>query len=179
MGRAEKDARYRQSAKGKAAAKRYQQSEKGKLASAKYAQSEKGRASLAKYQQSEKGKETISIYYQSERGKLAFAKASAKSRQGEKYKVTQAKHKARRKAMPILDYPDFILWMYKVKPRCIKCNCAYGDSFEADHIIPIAEGGTNKWTNLQPLCRECHRLKSNEDISRIARLKREGGILIK
>lgn len=31
--------------------------------------------------------------------------------------------------------------------------------FEVDHIIPVSEGGSNHFSNLQTLCRECHRKK--------------------
>jgi hypothetical protein len=49
-------ANYRQSAKGKAAAKRYRQSAKGKVVERKYRQSAKGKAAQRKYNQSVKGK---------------------------------------------------------------------------------------------------------------------------
>lgn len=33
--------------------------------------------------------------------------------------------------------------------------------YEVDHIIPLAEEGTNDKSNLQALCLMCHRVKSN------------------
>lgn len=33
--------------------------------------------------------------------------------------------------------------------------------YEVDHIIPLAEGGSNEPSNLQALCLMCHRVKSN------------------
>jgi len=33
--------------------------------------------------------------------------------------------------------------------------------YEIDHIIPLADGGSNETSNLQALCLMCHRVKSN------------------
>lgn len=34
---------------------------------------------------------------------------------------------------------------------------------EVDHIVPKAKGGTDAWDNLQPLCSDCHREKTNKE----------------
>lgn len=41
---------------------------------------------------------------------------------------------------------------------------------DVDHIVPRAEGGTNDPANLVTLCVACHREKSSDDASRLARL---------
>ena len=41
---------------------------------------------------------------------------------------------------------------------------------DVDHIVPRSEGGTNDASNLRVLCVECHRFKSADDASRLARL---------
>jgi hypothetical protein len=48
--------------------------------------------------------------------------------------------------------------------KCNKCECDIKDNtFEIDHIRPLANGGDNKASNLQPLCKACHGDKcSNE-----------------
>jgi hypothetical protein len=48
--------------------------------------------------------------------------------------------------------------------KCNKCKCEIKDNtYEIDHIRPLANGGTNKANNLQPLCKACHGDKcSNE-----------------
>ena len=47
-------------------------------------------------------------------------------------------------------------------PLCIgseqePCNQA---ATEVDHIIPLVEGGTHQWSNLQPFCKSCHSKKT-------------------
>ena len=37
------------------------------------------------------------------------------------------------------------------------------DKFEIDHIIPLASGGSNNLSNLQPLCGDCHKKKTTEE----------------
>ena len=43
---------------------------------------------------------------------------------------------------------------------CNNCKCSIiKDKFDIDHIRPLANGGTNKASNLQPLCKACHKDK--------------------
>jgi 5-methylcytosine-specific restriction protein A len=35
-----------------------------------------------------------------------------------------------------------------------------------DHVVGLAEGGTNDPTNLQPLCQPCHDLKTAQESAR-------------
>lgn len=40
---------------------------------------------------------------------------------------------------------------------CNKCGeIKISEELEIDHIVPIVNGGTNEYSNLQPLCIECH-----------------------
>jgi len=48
-----------------------------------------------------------------------------------------------------------------------------GQSWDLDHIIPLALGGADEIYNLQVLCKECHKAKTNlQDIPSIAKLFR-------
>lgn len=48
--------------------------------------------------------------------------------------------------------------------KCKLCNCLLDECFEIDHIICIKDGGSNEEINLQALCPNCHRKKTNTDI---------------
>ena len=46
--------------------------------------------------------------------------------------------------------------------RCLECGASNQDtSLEVDHIIPVNQGGTDELNNLQTLCMQCNRAKSN------------------
>lgn len=49
-------------------------------------------------------------------------------------------------------------------PYCQHCGTT--QSLEADHIIPLAEGGTNHPNNLQVLCHTCHQYKTRQEATR-------------
>ena len=40
------------------------------------------------------------------------------------------------------------------------------DTCEADHDVPLEEGGSNEDANWQILCRCCHQTKSNDEVFR-------------
>lgn len=44
---------------------------------------------------------------------------------------------------------------------CVECGCK--ENIEFDHIIPVSKGGANTVRNIQLLCQECNRAKSNKD----------------
>ena len=53
--------------------------------------------------------------------------------------------------------------------RCQLCGkTAADDRIEVDHVIPRSMGGSNDISNLQALCGECNRGKSNRDQRRFA-----------
>ena len=35
-------------------------------------------------------------------------------------------------------------------------NCETSDNIEYHHIVPLKNGGTNKLTNIVPICKQCH-----------------------
>lgn len=53
--------------------------------------------------------------------------------------------------------------------RCLKCGI--GGKMTADHVLPLAKGGTNHIDNIQPLCRKCNQEKHTKHID--YRLKTE------
>jgi superfamily II DNA or RNA helicase len=46
---------------------------------------------------------------------------------------------------------------------CARCLRELGDYWEVDHICRWADGGDSRWSNLQPLCKHCHTLKTKEE----------------
>ena len=43
--------------------------------------------------------------------------------------------------------------------KCIQCGSS--ENLEFDHIIPISKGGANTYRNIQLLCEDCNRSKSD------------------
>jgi 5-methylcytosine-specific restriction endonuclease McrA len=54
--------------------------------------------------------------------------------------------------------------------RCVMCSAT--DQLDADHIVAVALGGTDELSNLQTLCKRCHRKKTNEDLQQIVARRR-------
>ena len=52
--------------------------------------------------------------------------------------------------------------------KCVKDN---KPTVDVDHIMPLCLGGENRLSNLQSLCKECHKIKTKEDISKNTKLK--------
>ncbi len=48
-----------------------------------------------------------------------------------------------------------IVWA-RERGRCCNCGADEGRR-DVHHIVPIAQGGTNRLTNLTVICRACHR----------------------
>jgi superfamily II DNA or RNA helicase len=46
---------------------------------------------------------------------------------------------------------------------CARCLVELGNHWEVDHINRWVDGGDSRWSNLQPLCRRCHTLKTTEE----------------
>jgi 5-methylcytosine-specific restriction protein A len=44
---------------------------------------------------------------------------------------------------------------------CVSCGAV--SDLEVDHIMPRASGGTNDLSNLQTLCADCHRAKTQTE----------------
>lgn len=55
-----------------------------------------------------------------------------------------------------------------LRERKIGENRAFGDWWDADHIIPLAEGGANGVDNLRTLCVDCHKKHTKALAKRLA-----------
>lgn len=51
----------------------------------------------------------------------------------------------------------------RTDPVC-ECGCG-GMAEEVDHKLPLEDGGTNEWSNLQSLTKACHSRKTQRDVA--------------
>lgn len=46
--------------------------------------------------------------------------------------------------------------------RCASCQCALGEKYHRDHIMPLSLGGDNAISNIQLLCQHCNQVKASK-----------------
>lgn len=58
--------------------------------------------------------------------------------------------------------------LLRTEPLCRPCRARGRTTAasEVDHIVPRAAGGGNERENLQPICEDCHKAKTAEDLRR-------------
>lgn len=75
-------------------------------------------------------------------------------------------------------YNGFLAFAFKYHPFCQYCNsqlwmendCKRKERnhiASTDHIIPLSLGGTDDWTNLAIVCKECNEKKANRLVGEI------------
>jgi hypothetical protein len=52
---------------------------------------------------------------------------------------------------------------------------AAGEAWEVEHVIPLAQGGTNDLANLRPALKAAHKIKSANDAANTAKARRLAG----
>jgi 5-methylcytosine-specific restriction endonuclease McrA len=58
---------------------------------------------------------------------------------------------------------DILAQMNIQRGKCVYCRCDITKSYQVDHIVPVARGGTNDKANLQLLCKPCNLDKRDKD----------------
>lgn len=58
---------------------------------------------------------------------------------------------------------DILAMMNIQRGKCVYCRCDITKSYQVDHIVPVARGGSNDKSNLQLLCRTCNLDKRDKD----------------
>ena len=137
---------YQASPKGKVVAARYAASPKGRAYRSRYKASSKGKAAQARRDGSLKRKAAQAIYFTSPKGKAYLARKNARRR------IRSTNPEA---------YAARVYRMHVSKEPCNRCGVT---AQQIDHILALALGGTDDWSNLQPLCKPCHKLKTSEDV---------------
>jgi len=60
--------------------------------------------------------------------------------------------------------------LFSADPLCAECRKASPPrvtlATQRDHIVPLAEGGTDDDSNIQGLCDDCHRAKTARESAR-------------
>ena len=91
-------------------------------------------------------------------------KAAESKRWWEKNRELKRQYRRNRKALErggrgrhTEDDVNHILRMQR--GRCAYCRKKLGDAYQVDHIIALAQGGSNDRSNLQLVCRPCNRRK--------------------
>lgn len=95
--------------------------------------------------------ESRNRYYKTPKGRAMFARRNAKRRE--------------RSTDPAL-YGARVELLHALNESCARCHTPYAITHQIDHTIPLYVGGTDEWSNLQPLCILCHRKKTAEDRKR-------------
>lgn len=62
-----------------------------------------------------------------------------------------------------------VMWLRR-HPLCVDLFGLHGNSpvaaTDVDHVVPLADGGSDDTTNLQSLCHSCHSRKTADDVAR-------------
>lgn len=81
----------------------------------------------------------------------------------EKIKVYDSKRRASKKyAEGSYTADDWIALCEKYENRCLCCK--QRKPLTADHVLPLAKGGSNDISNIQPLCKSCNSAKGTKYI---------------
>jgi len=145
-----------------------------------YRRSAEGKAanmeSATKYRQSSKGRTTrnkiMKEYYQTPDGRVAVDNSHTRYRQTPQGKVAVARMLSNRRERSTNpgSYIARVELLHTIHEPCAKCHTSYKISHQIDHIVALCLGGTDDWSNLQPLCVSCHRQKSGMDLSKFREL---------
>lgn len=86
-------------------------------------------------------------------------KFSQLKKQIELYENSEVANTSKRTREPIPEEVKFEVWR-RDQGRCVKCGSQ--ENLEFDHIIPFSKGGSSTARNIQLLCQNCNRHKSDK-----------------
>lgn len=80
--------------------------------------------------------------------------------EAERKRIKRAKKRAKRRAIGGKLSTGLAIKLLKLqKGKCAYCRADLGESYEMDHVMPLAKGGPNEDSNIQLLCRSCNASK--------------------
>jgi hypothetical protein len=142
---------YKHSLKGRAvqraAQSRFNHSTKGRTAQARYKQSTKGRAAQKAQRNSPQRRTARRAWMRSLNGRAHAAACCARQ--------TAKRHNTIGSWTGV----QFLALCKKYGNRCLCCHKKRRPT--PDHVIPFCKGGTNHFSNIQPLCLPCNVKKGN------------------
>jgi len=153
---------------------KYLYSEKGRAKRVEYLASEAGKAmqakSEARYRASEKGKakkaDYLARYWASDKGRAKHAAHQAKYQASGKGKLCFQQWQGDPNGF-IEYHKNRYRMLYVEKLPCVRCGETNVLKLQTDHVLARGLGGTHERTNLQVLCKVCHRLKTTSDLREI------------
>jgi len=76
--------------------------------------------------------------------------------------VSRAKYRAKQAGFtgPHFTATEWLALVEASGGRCLRCGGA--EDLTVDHIVPLALGGSNLISNIQPLCATCNGIKERE-----------------
>lgn len=97
-------------------------------------------------------------YRDNREAKLAYQRAYYPGHREEYIAQASARRRGTRVGMDEIDVAMSLDWQRAIRSGpCAECGSV--ENIEIDHIRAAANGGTDLWYNLQPLCRPCNRKK--------------------
>lgn len=133
----------------------------------RWCEENKDRLAVAKRRWYEANKERVTLYQQRYREENKERRAEYHRRyvQENRERIAELKHLRRaleQEAEGQFTAQQFRVLCEKHGNRCLRCGEA--NLLEADHVVPLSQGGTNYIDNIQPLCRACNASKGAKTI---------------
>lgn len=135
----------------------------------RYFSSDKGRACKRDYR--ELNRDTIlAKLYASRRtphGKELRHRSGLRYNRSDNGLASRARSLAKRRERstdPLL-FQSRVEQLHTIREPCTLCGTSYKKSHSVDHVLALCNGGVDEWSNYQPLCYRCHRIKTNLDVS--------------
>lgn len=118
---------------------------------------EKLKAKIAAWEEASKRKKVERMAQFERRMERAF---QLEKTEAERKRIKRAKKRAQRRAIAGKLSKGLAIKLLKLqKGKCVYCRTDLGESYEMDHVMPLARGGMNEDSNIQLLCRSCNASK--------------------